>query len=587
MKQILRFALVALIMMCSNHAQADTTIVGAEDNTSGFWSAFSEVILLEPNKTLQMEFTNYSSMAENWHNFLVVLAMTEGHSTLDNEAYKEYAVVRPDNYGWGDNYAPEANSSNWNWDAFRQIMNGAQVLLTVKRDGDEVTVRADVQGGDVAGSYFQQYVLNIGENDPIYVSLGIDNSHIVIDNDKTVITDTARDNREEGQIGRTDNSTGFFGEYKVFPVMENNTLTLDFINYAGAANWNNFIVALSNVGDRSANTYEEYAIVRADNFAWQVDMAQKSTAPNSPDKSWFTSMKSNYNWDTFHDDMNGAHVVLTIQRSGDQVIVHADITSTNGNTYYYDFVMPVAETNSLFALLGVDGSHYVLNESKCIKQDTPQGIVGLETNTSPFFTHFSPYYRLEPGKTLNATFTNYSSQLGNYCTFLVALANAERDAESYSEYAILRADNYAWQGGKNSFDDQSWFTSLESNYNWDTFLTDLDGASVSMKVVRSVDNPAEVTVRADITATSGETYFEEFVINCGEGTEDLVVFLTTDNSHLIISSATITDSVSTAIQAATDDSQRAAAPIYNIAGQRVTKAVRGIYVQDGKKFIVK
>jgi len=587
MKQILRFALVALIMMCSNHAQADTTIVGAEDNTSGFWSAFSEVILLEPNKTLQMEFTNYSSMAENWHNFLVVLAMTEGHSTLDNEAYKEYAVVRPDNYGWGDNYDPSGNSSNWNWDAFRQIMNGAQVLLTVKRDGDEVTVRADVQGGDVAGSYFQQYVLNIGENDPLYVSVGIDNSHIVIDNDKTVITDTARDNREEGQIGRTDNSTGFFGEYEVFPVMENNTLTLDFINYAGAANWNNFIVALSNVGDRSSGNYEEYAIVRADNFAWQVDMAQKSTAPNSPDKSWFTSMKSNYNWDTFHDDMNGAHVVLTIQRSGDQVIVHADITSTNGNTYYYDFVMPVAETNSLFALLGVDGSHYVLNESKCIEQDTPQGIVGLETNTSPFFTHFSPYYRLEPGKTLNATFTNYSSQLGNYCTFLVALANAERDAESYSEYAILRADNYAWQGGKNSFDDQSWFTSLESNYNWDTFLTDLDGASVSMKVVRSVDNPAEVTVRADITATSGETYFEKFVINCGEGTEDLVVFLTTDNGHLIISSATIEDSVSTAIHEVGTDSQRAAAPLYNMAGQRVTKAMRGIYVQDGKKFIVK
>ena len=29
------------------------------------------------------------------------------------------------------------------------------------------------------------------------------------------------------------------------------------------------------------------------------------------------------------------------------------------------------------------------------------------------------------------------------------------------------------------------------------------------------------------------------------------------------------------------------APIFNIAGQRVEKAVKGIYIQNGKKFIVK
>ena len=29
------------------------------------------------------------------------------------------------------------------------------------------------------------------------------------------------------------------------------------------------------------------------------------------------------------------------------------------------------------------------------------------------------------------------------------------------------------------------------------------------------------------------------------------------------------------------------APIYNIAGQRVEKAVKGIYIRNGKKFVVK
>ena len=583
MKQILRLTLVAAALLCSTFAKADTTVVGAEDNSSLFWSAFSKAISLEPNKTLQMEFTNYSDMAQNCNNFLVILATTEGNSPVDNPNYHEYAVLRADHFGWGDNYNPENVSSNWNWDTYRQVMNGAQVKLSVKRDGDEVTVRADILGSD-NGEYFQQYVLNIPENDPLYVSLTVDHSYIVIDDAKTVITDTERDIREEGQVGKTDNSTGFFGEYKDFILPDNTTWTIDFVNYAGAANWNNFNVILSNVRDRASETYTEHAIIRADNFAWQE---WNVTTTNGPDKSWFTSMNSNYKWDTFHDDMDGAHVVLTIQRRGEQVTVHADITTKSDASYFYDFIMPIDENTPLFALLGVDGSHLVINEAGCESHNTPEGIVGLETNTTPFFTQFSDYYYVAPGKTLNVEFENHGSQLENFHTFLVALANAERDAEDYSEYAIVRADNYAWNATTNSAEDQSWFTSLTSNYNWDTFKSDLDGATVNLKVVRDIDEPAKVTVRADITPTAGEPLFEEFVMDCGDGTQDVVVFLTTEQGHLIVKSSTIEDSVSTGISAVDSVKTNVAAPVYNLAGQRVNKAVKGVYVQDGKKFIVK
>ena len=47
------------------------------------------------------------------------------------------------------------------------------------------------------------------------------------------------------------------------------------------------------------------------------------------------------------------------------------------------------------------------------------------------------------------------------------------------------------------------------------------------------------------------------------------------------------ESISTSISEAKVVEADANAPIYNLAGQRVSKAVKGIYIQNGKKFIVK
>lgn len=594
MKKILRLTMVAAALLCSTFAKADTTVVGAEDNTTGFFTEFSNYYTIEPNKTLTLEFVNYTSGLENYHNWIVAVTTDADRWDTDN-GYMEYFVLRADNWAWNaeknssDNSWFKSLSSNYNWgenfSAFRSGMNGAKVVMKITRNDEEVTVHADVTYNDNT-QYYEEFVIDCGDGTQnIRAFLTVERAHLVIDNSKTTITDSKPEVREEGQVGKTDNTTGFFGEYEAYPVMDDETLTLDFVNYAGTANWNNFDVILSNVDNRTAEGYQEFAIIRADNYAWQVwDVA--TTA--GPDKSWFTSMNSNYNWETFLADMDGAHVVLTIQRKGEQVTVHADITSKGGTPYFYDFIMPIPAGESLYALLGVDGSHLVLNDAACGSHSTPEGIVGLETNTAPFFTQFSDYYYLAPGKTLNVEFENHSSQLENYHNFIVALANDERGADGYSEYAVVRADNFAWNATTNTFDDNTWFTSLESVYNWDTFKSDLDGATVNLKVARDIDEPAKVTVRADITPAAGsDSYYEEFVMNCGDGTQDLVVFLTTDNGYLIVNTSTIEDSVSTGVDAVAVKKTNTAAPVFNLAGQRVAKAVKGVYVQDGKKFVVK
>lgn len=54
MKKLLRYALVCAMVMIGSAAMADTTTVGSEDNSTEWWSAFSDYYTIAPNKTLHL-----------------------------------------------------------------------------------------------------------------------------------------------------------------------------------------------------------------------------------------------------------------------------------------------------------------------------------------------------------------------------------------------------------------------------------------------------------------------------------------------------------------------------------------------------
>ena len=151
--------------------------------------------------------------------------------------------------------------------------------------------------------------------------------------------------------------------------------------------------------------------------------------------------------------------------------------------------------------------------------------VGADDNSAAWWTAFSDPYTIEPNQTLSISFKNYTSKAGNWCNWIGAVTtDADRGAAGYSEYIILRADNYGW--GK------SWvFSNLSSYYNWETFGNDMDGATVAMTVAR---NGAIVTIHADITKAGDSTpsYWEEYWAACGTGTQNIRFFLTTEKGHL-------------------------------------------------------
>ena len=170
------------------------TTLGNTDNTTGWWSAFSEYFTLEENKTLKLEFDNYSAMSANSDNWILLLTNDKARG---EEGYAEYAAIRVDNWGWSPTGDKDNTSwytawtSNYNWDVFKQAMNGSHVVMTITRGGNVVNAHADIAGSD-GNSYFEDVVLPCGEDGTqnIRAFLTTERGHLLINDTKTTVTDT-------------------------------------------------------------------------------------------------------------------------------------------------------------------------------------------------------------------------------------------------------------------------------------------------------------------------------------------------------------------------------------------------------------
>lgn len=152
------FTLIAATMMAASTMFAGTT-VGETDNSSAWWTAFSDYYTLVDGQTATVTFTNYSDKVNNWDNWIIV--MTNG-SERGADGYAEYFVLRVDNYGWGTNYAAGTLTSNYNWDTFKDDMDGSKVAMTVARDGNKITIHADITTTTDA-TYFENFEVEIAD----------------------------------------------------------------------------------------------------------------------------------------------------------------------------------------------------------------------------------------------------------------------------------------------------------------------------------------------------------------------------------------------------------------------------------------
>lgn len=158
-------------------------------------------------------------------------------------------------------------------------------------------------------------------------------------------------------------------------------------------------------------------------------------------------------------------------------------------------------------------------------------LVGNEDNSTAFWSTWAPYVNLTGDGTIHYDFYNFhGGKTDNWCNWGLVLTNGpERGADGYMEYLYLRADNYGWGANYNA-------DNMKSDFDWGTFMTEMDGAFVSMDIVRT---GTDVTVTALITAADGKTQRNYSIKVEGVESETLGTFLTCEGSHLYINPETV------------------------------------------------
>lgn len=145
--------------------------LGAEDCSTAWWTEFTENMKIPAGETFEFNFTNYSSGVNNWNNYVLILRKAD---------LAEYAVVRSDNYGWGNGYAAcTPIGTQGDWATWLATMNGAKVKMFVTNcNNGTADVQAIVTGND--GSVTVQNYLGINTIDPsdLNVAFTVDSSHL-------------------------------------------------------------------------------------------------------------------------------------------------------------------------------------------------------------------------------------------------------------------------------------------------------------------------------------------------------------------------------------------------------------------------
>jgi hypothetical protein len=297
------------------------TSIGATDNSTGWWGAHSENIKVGPKETFVSTFTNYTSGANNWNNFVIVLCKADN---------TEYAVVRADNYGWGNGYdACTPSGGQADWGAWLAAMDGAKVTTYVTNNGDGTADVKAVMVGNDGNTYIQEYTgINTVDPNDFYFRYTVDGCHLEFDE----------------VLGEEDNSTGWWAAHSQdIKVPAGMTYTTRFKNFTnGANNWNNFLVVLT----RQDNS--EYAVLRADNYGWGD--SYEACTPSGGQSDWGAWLSA----------MDDAVVTVSVTNHGSSADVKCVMVGNDGITYYQDYIglSPIEGDNFRFRFT-TEGGHLV------------------------------------------------------------------------------------------------------------------------------------------------------------------------------------------------------------------------------------
>ena len=158
-KKLLTLAMAA-VMVVSSAVTAFAADAVTLDGSAGWWKAWTPSYEVKDGETLEFDI-DVKGGDTVWNN--VCAAFATGSITgqadpneekKDDTTYKELAVIRGDNYGWGGDYATVAWEGGMGTETglaeadFIAMMKDAHLDVTISRSGNEVTYTYVAAGGD-------------------------------------------------------------------------------------------------------------------------------------------------------------------------------------------------------------------------------------------------------------------------------------------------------------------------------------------------------------------------------------------------------------------------------------------------------
>ena len=514
----------------SNKGTAPTispTTLGATDNSDAWWTSHLDAdVKIESNKSYSTTFTNYTSGANNYNNYVVVLRKADK---------TEYAVMRSDDYCWGDavggNGGPlitHSNSASDDWGAWLAQMNGAKVTVTVTNYGDNTAdVVAEVTGTEGLTST-QKYLGIPVESADLYLDFTTDGCHYVFDKAEMDVADVKDQQPESMELidvpAEVDKGTSLKDftstlkakvTYADGAIKDVDASDLEFVVVPDMETvGEKYVVAtlkktlLGKTADKTISANAKFSVVAG------IKSIKITKAPSRTKYYFYNSAALKGVDHTLAFDPTGMEVTATYVEGDPAVLDNSKLTFSKIPATAGTHQVTITTENGKKTTVDV-----TVAESAVKAVTMSPSVLGAEDNstmwTAPTYTEFE---KITLGQTAVIKFTNYSNLLGNWYNFLAVLRSGD------AEQTVLRADNYGWGAGYEASNKSG------GQADWATWLAAMNGAQVTAYFT----NCGNGTVDAQfiMVGTDGNTYNQYYLGLNNFDPSDVQVGFSVDGSHL-------------------------------------------------------
>ncbi len=512
----------------TTYVNITTAIVGAEDNSSGWWTAFSDYFKIPSNKLLHMEFTNYTSGVNNWNNWNLALTNLGDRAAAD---YKEYFVLRSDAFGWGGKMAetgsvfdikmitqdyPKTSDGKVDWDTFRTTMQGAKVTIEIDHSATGnvfVTATAVGTNGITMVETYQQPVSATAD---IVAFLICDGSHFkmkkayLIPSKVTAIPD-------ENPVSIEVTGAPAFLEFgnKNFWGSAKATVTFADGSSAQADSTDISFTVIPDMTTLGVKTIiVAYSKTKQGAYGKAVSNYYKLEVTNpvvSLEVTKLPNITTYYYYGTDPILFNTTGIVVTGKYSDGTTGVIPNATLKFGKI--------TAADGAQTALISYVGATKTVTATCPLTLVKGLSQVGANDFSTAWWTAFSADYPVASGSSKTITMYCYSDNLANWHSPCTILRKADK-----TEYGVVRMDNFGWGNGYPT-------ATRTSDWNWDLFQSGISGSKVVITVTNNGNNTADILY--NVTYASGETHFQKYA-GVTVDSSDLNCALVTEESYLVI-----------------------------------------------------